>query len=156
MPASVLSGCPKEEASWGRARETDHQQEAGGWGFEITTPSENAKGGGPRNEGAGCRTTHVTKGNDGPSTSTTNTDHNPTRKSGCCPNEWGREDNSRDGQKPIEVQPPQSQTNEILQRGWMDPFEHHGPQWQSEWHPYGCKAGSGCSDEKGVAGDGNG
>ena len=68
MPASVLSGCPKEEASWGRTRESDHQQEAGGWGFEITTPSENAKGGGPRNEGAGFRTTHVTKGNDGTST----------------------------------------------------------------------------------------
>ena len=68
MPASVLSGCPKEEASWGRARETDHQQEAGGWGFEITAPSEDAKGGEPGNKGAGCRLTHVTTGNDGSST----------------------------------------------------------------------------------------
>ena len=40
MPASVPSGCPKKEASWGPARETDHQQEAGGWGFEITAASE--------------------------------------------------------------------------------------------------------------------
>ena len=101
--------------------------------------------------------THVTTGNDGTSTSTTKKDHNPTWKSGYgCPNGGGREVNSRDGQKPIEEQPPQSQTNEILQRGWMNPFEPSGPDWQSEWHPQGIKAGSGCSDEKGVAGDGNG
>ena len=59
MPASVPTGCPKKEASWGRARETDHQQEAGGWGFEITAPSEDAKGGEPGNKGAGCKLTHV-------------------------------------------------------------------------------------------------
>ena len=156
MPASVPSSYPKEEASWGRERKTGHQQKAGGWSSEITTPSEDAKGGEPGNKGAGCKLTHVTTGNDGSSTSTTKADHNPTRMSGCCPNGWGREVNSRDGQKPIEEQPPQSQTNEILQRGWMNPFEKHGPDWRSEWHPKGITAGSGRSEEKGVAGDGNG
>ena len=156
MPAIVPSGCPKKEASWGQARETGHKQKAGGWSSETTTPSEDAKGGEPGIEGAGCRLTQATRGTTtGSSTSTTKTDHSPTMMSGCCPNGWGREVNSRGWQKPIEEQPPQSQTKEILQRGWMNPFEKHGPDWQSEWHPKGITAGSGRSEEKGVAGDGN-
>ena len=113
--------------------------EAGGWCYNQGTASgEVATNGGLDDMGAGCKFTHVTAGSDGTSISTTN-DNNPTWKSGYSwPNGGDREANSRDWQKPIEVQPPQSQTNEKLQRGWMEPFEHHGPQW----HPYGCKAGS--------------
>ena len=54
MPATVLSGCPKDGASWSQARKTDPNPISGGWGSGTTGPSEDAKGGGPEIKGAGC------------------------------------------------------------------------------------------------------
>ena len=68
MPATVLSGCPKGGASWSQARKTGPNPMSGGRGSGTTTPSEDAKGGGPEIKGAGCKHTHVTAGTTGTST----------------------------------------------------------------------------------------
>ena len=136
MPATVLSGWPKDGASWSQARKTGPNPMSGGRGSGTTTPSEDAKGGGPEIKGAGCKHTHVTAGTTGTSTSTTKTGHSPTRLSGCCPNGWGREVNSRDGQKPIDEQPPRSQTNEKFQSPLSRPNRSCDRKGQSEKRPY--------------------
>ena len=89
--------------------------------------------------------THVTTGSDGTSTSTTN-DINPALSAGYgCFNGMDRAANCRDWQKPIDVKPQQSPTNEKLQSKWMNPFKPCGPKGQSAWHPHGFVAGNGCS-----------
>ena len=71
MPATALSGCPKDGASWSQARKNGFNPMSGGSGSGTTTPSEDAKGGGLEFKGAGCKHTHVTAGTTGTSTSTT-------------------------------------------------------------------------------------
>ena len=66
--------------------------------------------------------------------------------SGCCPNGWGREANSRDGQKPIDEQPPQSQTNEKFQSPLSRPNRSCDRKGQSEKRPYVTDTGSVRSD----------
>ena len=70
MPATVLSGCPKDEASWSQARKTGFNQKSGGWGSGTTTPSEDAKEGEPEIKGAGCKYAHATQRTTSESTST--------------------------------------------------------------------------------------
>ena len=157
MPATVPSGWPKNGSNWSLILKVDPNSKSGGRSSGATPQNPKVRGGELENVGAGCSFTQDTTGHDGTSTSTTYGDCTPAKGAGyCCSNGWGCEVTGRDGQKPIEEQPPPSQTNKILQRGWMNPFEPSGPDWQSEWHPQGIKAGSGCSYEKGAASDGNG
>ena len=60
MPASVPTGWPKREESWGRRRETGPSIEAGGWCYNQGTASgENATNGDLDDMGAGCKFTHA-------------------------------------------------------------------------------------------------
>ena len=157
MPATVPSGWPKNGSNGSPREKVGPTSKSGSMGSGAT-PLNSHKGGKLEKWVQDVSETHdTTRYNDGSSTSTTYRDYTPAKGAGyCCSNGWGCEVTGRDGQEPIEEQPPPSQTNKILQRGWMNTFEPSGPDWQSEWLPQGIKAGSGCSYEKGAAGDGNG
>ena len=83
MPASVPTGWPKREVSWGRGRETGPPPEAGGWCYNQKTASgEDATNGEADDMGAGCILTHA-PGTTGSSISTTN-ENNPFLNAGYC------------------------------------------------------------------------
>ena len=115
MPASVPTGWPKKEESWGRGRETGPPPEAGGWCFNQRTASgENATNGDLDEMGAGCRLTHA-PGTTGTSTSTTK-DINPALSAGYgCSNGMDLAADCRDWQKQAEAKLNPSMANEKFQ-----------------------------------------
>ena len=156
MPATVPSDCPKKWANGSPREKVGPNSKTGGMGYGAT-PMSPQKGERLDTWAQDVSKTHDATRYDGTSTST-------TYQQGCtpamgtgygCSNGMDRATNCRDWQEPIDVKPQQSPKNEKLHSTWMNPYEPCGPEGQSEWHPHGIKAGSGCSYEKGAASDGN-